>query len=115
MSNEDLKCPYCGATIKLHQCLGHDRFDFDCDCEQIISIWAETEDEAIKTLSRRYVCNDTNDEPVHAGDDVKLGNQQGRIELDLVGGAIVATKTHRLRLITWRHHQIELIKTGGGE
>ncbi len=72
MANEKLKCPFCGGKIKLTPCSGQDRFDFDCECEHTISIWAETEEEAIKAINRRYVCDDKNGRPVYAGDEVKL-------------------------------------------
>ncbi len=72
--SEELKttlaaCLFCGGEITLSPCLGQDRYDFNCDCPHTISIWAENENEAIETLSKRFVCPDKNGKPVYAGDE----------------------------------------------
>ncbi len=60
MSDKLLACPFCGGEIHLSPCLGQDRYDFNCNCEYAISIWAESEAEAIKALHHRFVCPDKN-------------------------------------------------------
>lgn len=112
MENE--RCPRCGSEPELSAgdfyrvlCLAH-----DCpvrpstgDCVSAEVAWEE--------WNRRFVRLDIRGKKVFAGDKVKLGKWQGKIELDLVGGAMVVTKTHRLRLSTWKHHELELIKETG--
>ncbi len=58
----------------------------------------------------QLVCRDKNGKPVYAGDEVMLGKWQGKIELNLVDGAMIVTESHRFRLSTWKHHEIELIQ-----
>lgn len=100
MSNELVPCPYCGSEIKLHQCIGQDRYDFDCDCEYTISIWAETEQEAIAALNRRFVCLDKNGQKVFVGDEVWLEFSadmpreiRATITADMVHGLLFTTGT----------------------
>lgn len=99
----DKLCPYCGGEPKRTE----DNTNAYCDGAEC-GIWHRSM--LVQEWNRRFVCRDRNGKPVYAGDEVMLGKWQGKIELNLVDGAMIVTESHRFRLSTWNHHEIELIQ-----